>query len=146
MTEKVDIQQKSNQNLFGKNFSSCFVENVPRKEHGRCFLVEIVVLLFLLKSPSRQALHWTATNRTAEGNFITLKKQSIKRDIARNMVANKTINGAVVSQVSKVLNQKLAALSRKYPKLNPEVSNKCSPLSKKNCLLEKFQTCNWQED
>ena len=48
------------------------------------------------------------------------------------MVGNKTINGAVVSQVSKVLDQKLAPLSRKYPKLNPEESlTNAHPLVKK---------------
>ena len=36
------------------------------------------------------------------------------------MVASKTINGAVVSQVSKVLDQKLALLSEKFPELFPE--------------------------
>ena len=38
------------------------------------------------------------------------------------MVENETTNGAVVSQVSKVLDQKLAPLSRKLPELIPEKS------------------------
>ena len=36
-----------------------------------------------------------------------------------------------MSQVSKVLDQKLAPLSRKFSELIPSVSNKCSPFSKK---------------
>ena len=48
----------------------------------------------------------------------------------RNMVENKTTNGAVMSQVSKVLDQKLTPLSRKFSELIPSVSNKCSPFSK----------------
>ena len=47
------------------------------------------------------------------------------------MVDNKTTNGAVMSQVSKVLDQKLTPLSRKFSELIPSVSNKCSPFSKK---------------
>ena len=38
------------------------------------------------------------------------------------MVGNKTKNGAVMSQVNKVLHQKLAALSRKFPELIPKDS------------------------
>ena len=38
------------------------------------------------------------------------------------MVQNKTTNEAVISQVSKVLDQKLAPLSRKFPELIPKES------------------------
>ena len=38
------------------------------------------------------------------------------------MVQNKTTNRAVISQVSKVLDQKLALLSRKFPELIPKES------------------------
>ena len=38
------------------------------------------------------------------------------------MVGNKTTNGTVVPQVSKVLDQNLAPLSRKFPELIPEES------------------------
>ena len=97
--------------------------NAPRKEHWRFFLVEIVALLLLLsKSPFGQVLHRTATNCMVEGNFTTVKNRTIETDITRNMVGNKTKNGAVVSHVSKVLYQKLALLSRKFPELIPEES------------------------
>ena len=43
------------------------------------------------------------------------------------MVGNKTANEAVVSQVNKVLDQKLAPLSRKFPDLIPNIH----PLVKK---------------
>ena len=75
--------------------------------------MEIVALLFLQSRTFGQALHRKATNRIVEGDFTTVKK--IETDIKCNMVGNKTTNGAVVSQVSKVLDQKLAPLSIKFP-------------------------------
>ena len=57
-----------------------------------------------------------------EGDFTTVKNRTIETDITRNMVENKTTNGAVMSQVSKVLDQKLAPLSRKFPELIPKES------------------------
>ena len=61
------------------------------------------------------------------GDFTTVKRRTIETDITRNVVKNKTTNGAVMSQVNKVLDQKLAPLSRIDSK---RVSNKCSPFSK----------------
>ena len=75
-----------------------------------------------------------------EGDFITVKKRTVERDVTRNMVENKTTNGAVMSQVSKVLDQKLAPLSGKFPELIPKES-----LTNVHPLV-KSQTCNWQED
>ena len=84
------------------------------------------------KSPFGQALHRTATNRMVEGDFTTVKNRTIETDITRNMVENKTTNGAVMSQVSKVLDQKLAPLSRKFPELIPKESlTNVHPLVKK---------------
>ena len=57
-----------------------------------------------------------------EGDFTTVKKRKIETDIAHNMVRKKTTNGTVVSQVSNVLDQNLAPLSRKFPELIPEES------------------------
>ena len=54
------------------------------------------------------------------------------------MVGNKTTNGAVVSQVSKVLDQKLAPLSRKFPTLIPEVSLTNVHPSVKNLFTRKI--------
>ena len=94
--------------------------------------MEIVALLLLPKSSFGQALHRTATTRMVEGDFTTVKNRTIETDITRNMVGNKTTNGAVLCQVSKVLDQKLAPLSRKFPELIPEVSlTNIHPLVKK---------------
>ena len=57
-----------------------------------------------------------------KGDFTTVKNPIIETDIAHNMVGNKTTNGTVVSQVSKVLDQSLAPLSRKFLELSPEES------------------------
>ena len=84
--------------------------------------MKIVALLLLLKSSFRQALHRTAINRMVGGDFTPVKKGTIETDITRKMVEIETTNGAVVSQVSKVLDQKLAPLSRKLPELIPEKS------------------------
>ena len=81
--------------------------------------MEIVALLLQPKNPSGQVLHRTA-NRMLNGNFTAAKKRTIETDATRNMVRNKTINGAVVSQESEVLDQKLASLSRKFAELIPE--------------------------
>ena len=81
-----------------------------------------------------------------EGDFATVKKRTIETDITRNMEGNKTTNEAVVSQVGKVLDQKLAPLPRKFPELILEESlTNVHPLVK-NLFTGKTQTCNWQED
>ena len=54
------------------------------------------------------------------------------------MVGNKTTNGAVVSLVSKVLNQKLAPFSRKFPELIPEESLANVHLLVKNLFIGKI--------
>ena len=84
--------------------------------------METVALLPLQKSPFGQALHQTATSRVVEGDFTTVTNRTIEADIMRNVVENKTTNGAAMPQVNKVVDQKLAALSRKFPKLIPEES------------------------
>ena len=94
-------------------------QNTPRKGLCRFFLVEVIALLLLPKSPFGQALHRTSTNCIVEGDFTTGKNRTIETDITRSMVGNKTTNGTVVSQVSKVLDQNLATLSRKFPELIP---------------------------
>ena len=81
--------------------------------------MEIVALLLQPKNPSGQVLHRTA-NRMLNGNFTAAKIRTIETDATRNMVRNKTINGAVVSQESEVLDQKLPSLSRKFAELIPE--------------------------
>ena len=81
--------------------------------------MEIVSLFLQPKSPSGQVLHRTA-NRMLNGNFTAIKNRTIETDTTRNMVGNRTINGAVVSQESEVLDQKLAPFSRKFPELIPE--------------------------
>ena len=124
LKEKADLLQKGDQNLFGKKFRSHIVETeCSKKRTLEVFcVVEVVVLLFLLpKSPFGQALHQTTINSKAEGNFTTVKNQTIETDIAYNTVENKT-NGTVVSRVSKVLHQNLAPLSRNFPELIPEES------------------------
>ena len=55
-----------------------------------------------------------------EGDFTMVKNQIIEIDIAHNMVGNKTINGTIVSQIRKFLDQNLAPLSRKFQELTPE--------------------------
>ena len=73
-----------------------------------------------------------------EGDFTTVKKRTIETDIAHNMVRKKTTNGTVVSQVSYVLDQNLAPLSRKFPELIPEESlTNVHPLVK-NLFTEKI--------
>ena len=81
--------------------------------------MEIVALLLQPKNPSGQVLRRTA-NRMLNGNFTAAKNRTIETDATRNIVRNKTINGAVVSQESEVLDQKLASLSRKFAELIPE--------------------------
>ena len=73
----------------------------------------------------------------AEGNFNTVKNQTIETDITRNMVENKTANGAVMSQVSNVLDQRLAPLSREFPGLIPkEFVTNVHPLVKNLFTIE----------
>ena len=65
--------------------------------------MEVVALLLLPKNSFGQALHRTTINRLVEGDFTTVKNRTIETDIVHNMVGNKTINGTIASQVSKVL-------------------------------------------
>ena len=96
---------KKAKNILAKSSDHILLKlNAPRKELWRFSLVEVVVLLLLPKSPFGQALHQATTNSKAEGNFTTVKNQTIETDIAYNTVENKT-NGTVVSRVSKVLHQ-----------------------------------------
>ena len=88
-------------------------QNAPRKEHWRFFLVEIVAHLLLPKSPLGQVLYRTAINRIVEGDFITVKNRTIKTDITRNMVGNKTPTGSLVQKTSRIDSRR--------------VSDKCSP-------------------
>ena len=57
-----------------------------------------------------------------EDHFTTVKNRIIEIDTTINMAGNKIKNGAVVSQVSNVLDQKLAILSRNFPESIPEES------------------------
>ena len=84
--------------------------------------MEIVALLLEPKSPFGQTLHQTATNRMIEDDYTMVKNRKIETDIMRNIVGNKTTNGAVVPPVSKFLDQKLAPLFRKFPELIPDES------------------------
>ena len=84
--------------------------------------METLALLLLQKSCFGQVLHRTATNRIVEGDFTTVKNRKIETDITCSRVENKTKNGAVMSQVNKVLHQKLVPLSRKFPELIPKDS------------------------
>ena len=96
---------KKAKNILAKSSDHILLkQNAPRKELWRFSLVEVVVLLLLPKSPFGQALHQATINSKAEGNFTTVKNQTIEADIAYNTVENKT-NGTVVSRVSKVLHQ-----------------------------------------
>ena len=54
---------------------------------------------------------------------------------------NKTKNRAVVPQLRKVLDKKLADLSRKFPELIPEESPNVHLLVK-NLFTEKIPNCN----
>ena len=93
--------------------------------------------------PPAKKPFWTgpspkATNPMAEGDFTTVKNRTIETDITRNMVENKTTNGAIMSQVSKILDQKLTPLSRKFPELIPKESpTNVDPLVK-NLLTGKI--------
>ena len=108
--------------------------------------METETLLLLQKSPFGQVLRRTATNRMVESDFTTVKNRTIETDITRYMVENKISNGVVMSQVSKVLDQKLAPLSRTFSELIPEESLTNVYPFVKICLQEKFETCKWQED
>ena len=85
-------------------------------------MVEVVVLLLLPKNSFGQALYQTTTSLMVEGDFTTVKNRTIETDITRNIVGNKITNETVVSQISKVLDQNLAPLSRKFLELIPEES------------------------
>ena len=58
------------------------------------------------------------------------------------MMINKTKNRAAVPQLRKVLDKKLAALSRKFPELIPEESLTNVHLLVKNLFTEKIPNCN----
>ena len=112
LREKADLLPKVAQNLFGKRFRSLVALEVSSSG--------IVALLFLQSRTFGQDLHRKATNRIVEGDFTTVK--NIETDIKCDMVGNKTTNGAIVSQVSKVVDQKLAPFSIKFPEFIPEES------------------------
>ena len=121
-------------------------QNAPRKKN-----LEVFSGGSLSTPPPAEKLFRTGpspnnNNRIVEGDFTTLKNRTIETDIAHNMVGNKTTNGTVVSQVSKVLDQSLAPKSRKFIELSPEESLTNVHSLVKNLLQEKSQTCNWQED
>ena len=109
LKQKADFLQNGDQNLFGQKFRSHVVETERSKKRTlEVFsVVEIEALLLLPKSSFGQALCRRTINCMVEGNFTTVKNKTIETDIADNMVGNKTANGTVVSQVSKVLNQKV---------------------------------------
>ena len=125
LKEKADLLQKGNQNLFGKKFKSHVVEIERSKKRtlevfsGGNHSPPPAAKRLFRTGPFRQALHRTATNRMVEGNFTTVKNRTIETDITRNMVENKTTNGAVMSQVSKVLDQEQGPLFRKFSELIP---------------------------
>ena len=105
-------------------------QNATRKEKWKFFLVEIVVLLLLPKRPFRQVYHETTSDRVVvwcprvdRGWFCYWKNLTIETEILRNIVESKTTNGAMVSQVSKVLHlcpEKSTSVSRKIPEFIPE--------------------------
>ena len=116
LKEMADILQRGDQKIFlGKCSDHMLLkQNAPRKKLWRFFL--------LPKSPFRQAFLRTTTNSMVERDFTTVKNRPIETDIAHNMVGDKKTNGTLVSQVSKILDQNLAPLSRKFPELIPEES------------------------
>ena len=74
-----------------------------------------------------------------EDHFTTVKNRIIEIDTTINMAGNKIRNGAAVSQVSNVLDQKLAILSRNFPESIPEESLT-------NAYRKNYKPCNWDED
>ena len=91
--------------------------------------METVALPLLQKSPFGQVLY--RKQQTGGGRFYYGKKLNNRDRNNAEYGGKKTTNGAVVSQVSKVLDQKLAPLSRKFPELIPEESlTKNHPLVK----------------
>ena len=128
MKEKADLLQKGNQNLFGKKFRSHVVEIERSKKttlevfSGGNHSAPPAAKRLFRTGPFGQALHRTVTNRMVEGNFTTVKNRTIETDITRNMVEDKTTNKVVMSQARKVLDKKLAPLSRKFPDLIPKES------------------------
>ena len=63
------------------------------------------------------------SNKPYDGRRIYYDKKTTNTDrLNTQMVVNKATNGAVVSQVSKVLDQKLALLSIRFPDLISEKS------------------------
>ena len=84
LKEKTDLLQKDDQSLFGKKFTSHVVEiERSKKKTLEDFLVEVVALLLLPKSPFGQAPHQTTTNRMVEGEFTTVKTRTIETDSAQ---------------------------------------------------------------
>ena len=57
-----------------------------------------------------------------EGHFTVVKNRTVETEITRNMVVSKRTNGAVVSMVSKILDQNLIPLSTKFPEFIPAES------------------------
>ena len=80
--------------------------------------MEVAALVLFLKGFFGQALHQITTICLAEGHFTMVKNRKTEAEATRNIAANQTVNGAVVSQESKILNQKLAPLSRDSRRLS----------------------------
>ena len=74
-----------------------------------------------------------------ESDFITVvKNRTMETDITRNMVKNKITNEAAMPKVSKVLDQKLAPLPRKFRELILEESLTNVHLLVKNLFTGKI--------
>ena len=123
LKEKADLLQKGDQNLFGKKFRLHVVETeCAKKKNLEIFSGGSLSTPPPAEKPFRTGPSPNNNNRIVKGDFTTVKNPIIETDIAHNMVGNKTTNGTVVSQVSKVLDQSLAPLSRKFLELSPEES------------------------
>ena len=117
LKEKADFLQKGNQNLFW------------------FFLVGIVALLLLPKSPFGQALHRTTTNHMVERDFTTIKKLNNRdrHNAQSGGKQNNKWNSGVSGKQSS--GPKPVSLVQKISKIDSRgISNKCSPFSKKNVL------------
>ena len=97
-----------------------------------------IVVLVLPESPFGWASHHIATKRKVDGNFATVKNQTINTDTMHNMIGNKTTNWSVVSQASKVLDQKLVLLTIKFLKLIPDFSASTEKDEKGNFEISEY--------
>ena len=88
--------------------------------------------MLLKQNAPGQALHRTATNHMVEGDFTTVKNRTIKTDITRNMVENKTTNWSSNVSGKQSSRSKTGSLVKEISKIDSErVSNKYSPFSKR---------------